>query len=171
MHVFQSSQPQHSPCVRERGNPSFLRVPAQFVREDGFDGPRLFVSPPPATDVGLLTEATDSQPRGVFSLLTNSVVVESRPLLIARSSVLSLFVQGDGVEETFQLNATSVAFGAGMSPPSAPFIDAGVYGSLSGCAPGTEDPLPVPSFPVAGAEPALEWRTASWCRMSSSTGS
>lgn len=125
----------------------FQRVPAEYLSVVGANGARPILASNGSLVVGDTVELGDDGIARTVTALSagGEVVLAPAPTFVPTPAGLARFGFGAGVDEDYHLAPGSIASGAGMAMPGAAAVDAGVFGSPSGGAPGAEA-LPKPQL-------------------------
>ena len=133
----------------------FLYAPIEYRRVLNVVGDELVLDAPLGTALELAGEvASDGVVRSVDAITGAQVAVTPVPTTLPLPTRLVVFPASDSVEEDYSPSLDSGLLGAGMAHPASEEVDAGVFGSPRGGAPGMDDLFPAPLFRVASTVPA-----------------
>lgn len=138
----------------------FLRAPRQYARVVGLSGTDLVLDTTLAAATGSIVEFNDDGiTRTIVSSAGTTVALDPAPTVLTLPAVITVFESQSGgdrgnVDEDWRLAPASTAVGAGMAPPAAGPVDAGIFGQELGGVPGREDPITKNLFRLAATAPA-----------------
>ncbi len=155
-------QPQASSKVGLRGTPvltsgsvPFQYSPVEFQQVVGITSTGVSLAGALASAPGLACElAGDEQLRLLGASAGTQATVSPAPVSLQLPSTLAVFPAATSVSEDYKLRAGSALIEAGVATPEGAPVDAGIFGSPLGGAPGLEDPESPTLFYAAQTTPA-----------------
>jgi hypothetical protein len=132
----------------------FRYAPIEYHRVLSQSGEELTLDGPVANDLGLAVEvAGDGTLRTLQSKDANKVRITPAPEGLVFPTTLAIFPLSDSVSEDYRPVSESAVIGAGITRPDGTSVDAGIFGSPVGGAPGVEDLFPTRLFRVSATAP------------------
>jgi hypothetical protein len=132
----------------------FRYAPIEYHRVLSQSGAELTLDAPLVNATGLAAElAGDGTLRTIESKDANKVRVTPAPEAVMLPSTLAIFPLSDSVDEDYRPVTDSAVLGAGIATPAGEAVDAGIFGSPIGGAPGVEDLFPKRLFRVSATAP------------------
>ncbi|MCY2958866.1 MAG: right-handed parallel beta-helix repeat-containing protein [Planctomycetota bacterium] len=134
---------------------AFLRAPIGFATATGLSAGLVVLDAASSASIGDDFEiADDGASREVTSTTGTSIGLEPVPDPFSVPARCSWFAPGTDVREDWRLGRGSIAVGAGLVPPGAEPVDAGIFGAPLALAPGRDAALPPELFAAVETMPA-----------------